>query len=131
MCGTPAQLRHGLTGGQDLGGQITAAVPRAGYVLIDPGTKEGERLRACWTDKTRPDRYFVPFTWVDACRAHKLELRQIFVKEGQPLKVCIHPSISNPNVREALKLRIVVRPSSPHSPVPVLTLPSTPAATRL
>jgi hypothetical protein len=104
----PAQPRYELTGGQDLGGQVTVGVPRAGYVLIDRDTDEGERLRACWTDEARPDRYFVPFTWVDACRAHKLELRQIFVTEGQPLKACIHPSVVNEDVRRALQLRVIV-----------------------
>jgi hypothetical protein len=103
-----ARSISGFTGGQDLGGRVTAAMPLAGYILIDRDTDEGERLRATWTDKTRPDRYFVPLTWVDACRAHKLELRQIFVKEGQPLKIYIHPSVANENVVEAFELRIVV-----------------------
>jgi hypothetical protein len=39
-----AQPRYELTGGQDLGGQVTVGVPRAGYVLIDRDTDEGERV---------------------------------------------------------------------------------------
>jgi hypothetical protein len=93
---------------QSLGGRVDAKVPRAGYILIQPGSQEGERLRACWTMPERPDRHFVPFTWVDACRAHGQELKQIFVYRGQPLAIHVHPSIANVNVRDTLAARIIV-----------------------
>jgi len=34
---------------QSLGGRVEAKVPRQGYVLVQPGTAEEERLRLCWT----------------------------------------------------------------------------------
>jgi hypothetical protein len=90
---------------------------------VDPQSPEGERLRACWMDGKRPERYFVPYTWVDASRAHGRELKQIFIDDkGDPLLICIHHSIANVNVRDALRLRVIVclfrlqmsHPNTPH-----------------
>jgi hypothetical protein len=35
-------------------------------------------------------------------------LKQIFVHEGEPIKMHVHPSIANPNARSALSQRIMV-----------------------
>lgn len=83
-------------------------VPRQGYVLTQPGTPEEERLRLCWISPDRPERYFVPCTYVDACKIAGMLLKQIFVENGGPIKMHIHPSIANVNARAALSQRIMV-----------------------
>ncbi|TFY52124.1 hypothetical protein EVJ58_g10185, partial [Rhodofomes roseus] len=90
-----------------LGGRVEAKVPRAGYILIQPGTAEEERLRLCWTSPERPDRYFVPYTFVEACKIHGMLLKQIFIHEGQPIRMHIDSSIANVNVRATLSARIM------------------------
>jgi hypothetical protein len=79
-----------------------------GYILVQPSTPEEERLRICWTSADRPERHFVPFTYVDACKIAGMLLKQIFVYEGEPIKMHIHPSIANVNARTALSQRIMV-----------------------
>lgn len=84
-------------------------MPRAGYVLIQPGTAEEERLRLCWSIPDRPERFFVPYTYVEACKIHGMLLKQIFVHEGLPIRMHIDSSIANVNVRATLSARIMVR----------------------
>lgn len=58
----------------------------------------------------RPDRFFVPYTYVEACKIAGMLLKQIFVEEnGSPIGMHIHPSIANVNARSALSSRIMVR----------------------
>lgn len=83
-------------------------MPRQGYVLTQPGTPEEERLRLCWTSPDRPERHFVPYTYVEACKIAGMLLKQIFVGNGVPIKMHIHPSIANVNARAALSQRIMV-----------------------
>lgn len=83
-------------------------MPRQGYVLVQPGTAEEERLRLCWTSSDRPDRFFVPYTYVEACKIAGMLLKQIFVENGVPITMHIHPSITNTNARTALAHRIMV-----------------------
>ena len=83
-------------------------MPRAGYVLVQLGTAEEERLRLCWNQPDRPERFFVPYTYVNACKIHGMLLKQIFVHEGQPIRMHIDSSIANINVRAALSARIMV-----------------------
>ncbi|KAH9486777.1 hypothetical protein JR316_0000842 [Psilocybe cubensis] len=90
-----------------LGGRVEAKVPRQGYILVQPGTAEEERLRLCWTSPDRPERYFVPYTYVEACKIAGMLLKQIFVENGAPLRMHIHPSIANVNARSALSSRIM------------------------
>ncbi|KAH9946781.1 hypothetical protein B0H21DRAFT_692995 [Amylocystis lapponica] len=90
-----------------LGGRVESKVPRAGYVLVQPGTTEEERLRLCWSIADRPDRYFVPYTYVEACKIHGMLLKQIFVHEGQPIRMHIDSSIANVNVRATISTRIM------------------------
>jgi hypothetical protein len=85
-------------------------VPRQGYILVQPGTAEEERLRLCWTSAERPERHFVPYTYVEACKIAGMLLKQIFVHDGLPIKMHIHPSIANVNARTALSHRIMVSP---------------------
>lgn len=93
---------------QTLGGRVEGKVPRAGYVLIQPGTAEEERLRTCWSSADRPERHFVPYTFVEACKIAGMLLKQIFVEEGQPIRMHIDSSIANVNVRVMLAQRITV-----------------------
>lgn len=93
---------------QVLGGRVEAKVPRQGYILIQPGTPEAERLRLCWSSLDRPDRHFVPYTYVEACKVAGMLLKQIFVENGVPIKMHIHSMIANPNARTALAQRIMV-----------------------
>ncbi|EAU92871.2 hypothetical protein CC1G_03658 [Coprinopsis cinerea okayama7 len=100
-----AELCESIT---SLGGRVETKVPRAGYILVNPGSQEENRLRQCWTAKDRPERYFVPYTYVEACKVAGTLLKQIFIEDGVPLQMHIHPSIANPNARSALSLRIMV-----------------------
>lgn len=93
---------------QTLGGRVESKVPRQGYILVQPGTVEEERLRLCWTSPDRPDRHFVPYTYVEACKISGMLLKQIFVQDGIAIKMHIHPSIANINARSALSHRIMV-----------------------
>ncbi|KAH7883736.1 hypothetical protein F5I97DRAFT_1938415 [Phlebopus sp. FC_14] len=90
-----------------LGGRVESKVPRQGYVLVQPGTAEEERLRLCWTNPDRPERHFVPYTYVEACKIAGMLLKQIFVENGAPIKMHIHHSIANVNARAALSQRIM------------------------
>ncbi|GLB36302.1 putative FAD linked oxidases, C-terminal domain [Lyophyllum shimeji] len=98
-----------------LGGRVEAKVPRQGYILVQPGTAEEERLRLCWTSPDRPDRHFVPYTYVDACKIAGMLLKQIFVENGQPIGMHIHSSIANVNARSALSQRIMHSGGDPHA----------------
>ena len=92
-----------------MGGRVETKVPRAGFILVNPLTPEESRLKSCWTSRDRPERFFVPYTYVEACKVAGVVLKQIFLEEdGQPMLMHIHPSIANPNARQALSLRIMV-----------------------
>jgi hypothetical protein len=93
---------------QSLGGRVEAKVPRSGYILVQNGTPEEARLRLCWSSPDRPERYFVPYTYVEACKVAGMHLGQIFVDNGEPIKMHIHQSIANINARTALAQRIMV-----------------------
>lgn len=97
-----------LTTSQSLGGRVESKVPRQGFILVQPGTQEEGRLRSCWAMKERPERYFVPYTYVEACKVAGMLLKQIFIEDGAPIPMHIHPSIANPNARTALSMRIMV-----------------------
>jgi hypothetical protein len=84
-------------------------VPRAGYVLIKPDTPEGHRLRTCWLTADRPERFIVPYTFVEICELRGMLLNQIFVHEGRPMGIHIHRSIANVIVRENIAASISVR----------------------
>ncbi|KAJ7492807.1 hypothetical protein FB451DRAFT_1123931 [Mycena latifolia] len=94
-----------------LGGRVETKVPRQGYILVQTGTAEEERLRLCWSSADRPERYFVPYTYVEACKIAGMLLKQIFVDKGAPIAMHIHPSIANVNARNALSQRIMARHS--------------------
>ncbi|KAG1826127.1 uncharacterized protein BJ212DRAFT_1318173 [Suillus subaureus] len=112
-----------------LGGRVEAKVPRQGYVLVQPGTAEEERLRLCWMAQDRPQRHFVPYTYVEACKIAGMQLKQIFVENGLPVKMHIHPSIANINARTTLSQRIMHSggdpTSSPQSAKIILADPNT------
>ncbi|KAJ2919039.1 hypothetical protein MD484_g1394, partial [Candolleomyces efflorescens] len=98
-----------------LGGRVETKVPRAGFILVQPATPEEERLKACWLTGERPDRFFVPYSYVEACKSAGMLLRQIFVENNQPIPMFIHPSIANPNARATLNLRIMHSGGNPHA----------------
>ena len=93
---------------QALGGRVEAKVPRQGFILIRPHTGEAERLLLCWDSPDRPERHFVPYTYVEACKIAGMLLKQIFVENGEPIKFHIDSSIANINARAALSARIMV-----------------------
>lgn len=103
---------------KSLGGRVESKVPRAGYVLVQPGTTEEERLRLCWASPDRPERFFVPYTYVEACKIHGMLLKQIFLHRGSPIRMHIDSSIANVNVRATLSTRIMVSPSHPTTLIP-------------
>lgn len=80
---------------------------------MQPRTPEEERLRQCWQSSDRPERFIVPYTYVEACKIAGMQLKQIFMENGMPIPMHIHPSIANPNARSALASRILVGQSSP------------------
>ncbi|KAG6842531.1 hypothetical protein C0991_000057 [Blastosporella zonata] len=98
-----------------LGGRVEVKVPRQGYILVQPGTQEEERLRLCWTSRDRPDRYFVPYSYVEACNIAGMLLKQIFSENGAPIGMHIHSSIANVNARTALSDRIIHSGGDPHA----------------
>ncbi|KAJ7487398.1 hypothetical protein B0H11DRAFT_2013147 [Mycena galericulata] len=98
-----------------LGGRVETKVPRQGYILVQSGTAEEERLRICWTSPDRPERFFVPYTYVEACKIAGMLLKQIFVEDGVPIGMHIHQSIANVNARSALSQRIMHSGGDPHA----------------
>ena len=50
----------------------------------------------------------MPYTFVEACKIHGMLLKQIFIHEGQPIRMHIDSSIANVNVRATLSARIMV-----------------------
>lgn len=84
-------------------------VPRAGYVLINPDTPEAHRLRTCWLTVDRPERFIVPYTFVEICESEGVLLKQIFAYEGRPMGIHIHRSIANVIVRGNIASIISVR----------------------
>ncbi|KAF8272888.1 hypothetical protein EI94DRAFT_1716959 [Lactarius quietus] len=60
----------------------------------------------CWDSPDRPERHFVPYTFVEACKIAGMLLKQIFVENGEPIKFHIDSSIANINARAALGARI-------------------------
>ncbi|THH20002.1 hypothetical protein EW146_g1267 [Bondarzewia mesenterica] len=90
-----------------LGGRVESKIPRQGFILIQPGTTDAERLRGCWRSVERPDRHFVPYSYVEACKIAGMLLKQIFVENGEPIKFHIDSSIANVNARAALSARVM------------------------
>lgn len=64
----------------------------------------------CWLSPDRPERFFVPHTYVEACRTSGMLLKQLFIIDGQPIRMHIDSSIANVNVRATMSSRILVCP---------------------
>lgn len=91
------------------GGRVEDKIPIKGYMLGDLGTSEADRLKSLWTNKAdRPERFLVPFKWVDACRTAGRLLIQLFREDNDAINIHIHESIANPVYRQDLHDRIVV-----------------------
>ena len=82
-----------------------------GYIVFQPDTVEAQRLIETWRNEDRPQRYFVPFSWINTCREKRQFLHQVFVENGLPVKIHIHRSIANLNSRGDFTETIMV--SSP------------------
>jgi len=95
---------------QRLGGRVEDKIPRAGYVLIQPDTPEGHRLKSCWLTSDRPERFVVPYTFVEICESKGILLKQIFIHEDRPMGIHIHRTIANVIVRGNIAAIIAVRP---------------------
>jgi len=88
---------------------VEIKVPRQGFVLVQPHSSEEERLRECWLTPDRPNRFVVPYTYIEACKISGKLLKQIFIEEdNQPIRMHVHASIANPNARSLLRSRIMV-----------------------
>ena len=79
-------------------------------MLIEPATSEGHRLKNCWLTPDRPERFVVPFTFVEICESNGVLLKQILIHENRPIGIHIHPSIANVIVRGNIAATIMVRP---------------------
>lgn len=91
------------------GGRVEDKIPIKGYLLADLGTPEAERLKSSWANKPdRPERFLVPYQWVNACRASGKVLVQLFREENEAITFHIHESIANPIYRQELHDRILV-----------------------
>ncbi|KAI4294478.1 hypothetical protein K525DRAFT_290767 [Schizophyllum commune Loenen D] len=99
-----------------LGGRVHTKVPISGYVLTAPGTPEEQRLRYCWKQPDRPERFFVPHTYVDACKTSRKLIPQLFIEQGEPMQFHLHSSILNVNMREVISERIRHSGGVPDSP---------------
>ncbi|KAJ7835172.1 hypothetical protein B0H14DRAFT_2280834, partial [Mycena olivaceomarginata] len=78
-----------------------------GYILVQTGSSQEQRLRLCWNSADRPERFFVPYTYVEACKIAGMLLEQIFVEDGTPISMHIHQSVANVNARSVLSQRIM------------------------
>lgn len=101
-------------------------------MLIKPGTSEGYRLKSCWSAADRPERFFVPYTFVEICESRRMLLKQIFIHENRPMGIHIHPSIANVTVRGNIAATIMVRGLRSISWMELIesTINSIPAATQ-
>ncbi|KAK0208595.1 hypothetical protein DFS33DRAFT_458970 [Desarmillaria ectypa] len=100
-----------------LGGRVETKIPRDGFILVSPGSSEEDRLRLCWTNPERLGRFFVPYTFVEACKMVGRLLKQIFVENGTPMAMHIHSSIANINARTTLSERIAHSGGNPNAAV--------------
>ncbi|KAH8120088.1 hypothetical protein DFH11DRAFT_32037 [Phellopilus nigrolimitatus] len=98
---------------EEEGGRLEERVPIRGYIVIQPGTAEAERLCATWQVEERPHRYFVPYTWVEACKQKGRLIRQIFVDNAFPVKIHIHKTIANVKIREEVADTISIHGGNP------------------
>ncbi|KAL1741483.1 hypothetical protein HDZ31DRAFT_84797 [Schizophyllum fasciatum] len=96
---------------------VHAKVPIAGYILTAPGTPEEQRLRYCWRQPDRPERFFVPYTFVDACKTARKLIPQLFIEQGEPMQFHLHPSILNVNMRQVIAERIRHSGGIPDAPL--------------
>ncbi|EJD04188.1 uncharacterized protein FOMMEDRAFT_82819, partial [Fomitiporia mediterranea MF3/22] len=95
------------------GGIIAEKVPIRGYVIVLPGTAEAERLQTEWRDEARPHRFFVATSWVQACKETRRLIPQVFTRDGYPIKIHVHKSISNVPTRNALFEKISLHGGDP------------------
>ncbi|KAK0233472.1 hypothetical protein IW262DRAFT_1257563, partial [Armillaria fumosa] len=98
-----------------LGGRVETKIPRDGFILVSPGSSEEDRLRLCWTNPERLGRFFVPYTFVEACKMAGRFLKQIFVENGNSMAMHIHSSVANVNARTTLSERIAHSGGNPHA----------------
>ncbi|KZT44387.1 hypothetical protein SISSUDRAFT_1012522 [Sistotremastrum suecicum HHB10207 ss-3] len=91
---------------KDNGGVVEQKVPLRGYLLLDFDSPESQRLRAVWAKSHRPERYFVDYTFVDACISRRGLLPMVFQQNGVPHDIHLHACIEEGNERVALRAQI-------------------------
>lgn len=95
---------------QALGGTCETKVPIRGFIIYQPGSQEAQRLKDSWQRPERPERHFVPLSWIEASKQKGKPIPQIFVDKttAEPVKIHIHAAIANPQYREELSVKIAV-----------------------
>lgn len=81
---------------------IVTTVPLKGYVLIDPTTEKGKRLRDKWDVADKPNRHVVCYTFVRACiiagrrlsNAEMVGATPFFLHQYVPVEIFLHNSIT-------------------------------------
>ncbi|KAJ3750197.1 hypothetical protein DFH05DRAFT_1385556, partial [Lentinula detonsa] len=101
-------LRRSIT---ELGGEIDANVPDKGYVLADLHNPQSQQIFQLFT----PQRWVVPLTFVEACKAAGAYIKPIFLEEGVPMPIHVHESIANLKFREALYEKILFCTGFPYA----------------
>ncbi|KAF5390342.1 hypothetical protein D9757_002781 [Collybiopsis confluens] len=109
---TQNALRQSIT---ELGGHVDAIVPENGYVLADLNSKEPERTQIF--QLFTPDRWVVPLSYVETCRAMGVQLKPIFLDDGRPMHIHIHESIANINFRQKMCERIMECAGYPYATI--------------
>ncbi|KIK71132.1 hypothetical protein GYMLUDRAFT_33264 [Collybiopsis luxurians FD-317 M1] len=99
----------------ELGGQVDVNVPDKGYVLADLNSNEPERTRIF--QLFNPERWVVPLSYVESCKAMRIRLQPIFLDEGRPMHIHIHESIANINFRQKMCERIMECAGYPYATV--------------
>jgi hypothetical protein len=70
---------------QSNGGVVTNKVPINGFLLTAPGSQEEDRLKHLYISDKKPERFLVPYTFVDICLKSGKLIDQIFQSGGIPM----------------------------------------------
>lgn len=95
---------------QKHGGRVVQVVPLSGYVLIDPSTKSGLRIRQKWMmPESRPSRHVVCYTFVRASvvggalvSPEEMEGVTAFFRHiNSPVEFYLHPALDKALAKKA------------------------------
>ncbi|KAE9410936.1 hypothetical protein BT96DRAFT_805018, partial [Gymnopus androsaceus JB14] len=96
---------------RDLGGEIDDNIPDKGYILAELSSPQSQGLLQLF----KPDRWVVPFTYVEACKLEGSQLKPIFLEGGTPMPIHIHESIANLKFRATLYEKILFCAGYPYA----------------